>query len=731
MEIKNSFKIWTHIFLTSIALNILLYGFCFESFLSKVVLSVSAVILFLRFFIGKKLERVIVNKYFRSRTIIVSISTISSLIFIMGFIVIVQNFLKEYNSKNFIVKGYVRTALGDPLEGAFVSLSLLDKQIDKVPTEKNGSFTFRIDNNIISSDKFVIKSDWHYLYSVPIEIALKKDEIIEIRMPAGVPPIKISYYLLQKQAIDFFINGKISSNWEQKLSNHPYIVKTNTFENLLSLTQKFSIRRDDIRYLDISSFDKSGRKKYSATFVDNDQNIFFVGNIFDTIDKTLEEREFNYLIESKYNWNIMFNSDNPWADGKPEFSDLPKFQKEVTSSQTKFTKIVKPESFTFWGYSTLNDINFFYRMKNNFYYRSHPYYSNKLELLDYYKYLTQEYSPTDFSIIEIYYETSVCGESFDFVAQLYLPTLKVFIAVVENISVSPIQIDNFSVLESKNTFLRNNDAESEKSNFNSLEYDWFPIKTLKPGERIVIPMKLIYSYDSYFKNIDDSQNQRDTKLVAELREKIVDIDSIAFPIKRYDFVRHKTIRDNDFIINKSTFLRILDNGPATPNEKREFYWGASYDVERIKIDGVSYPFRKFNKKNLIIEDGTVSGCCPFLYTYSGKDQKMKAEGTILYGRIGKANEAIEEKKISQFNGKILIVEKENEISYIDYVCIKIIDKNKNVKILYPNNRKLRFDDNKYLVMRKGDSILIDFMQNEFDDDCLYFIVSKGYYTLVP
>ncbi len=124
--------------------------------------------------------------------------------------------------------------------------------------------------------------------------------------------------------------------------------------------------------------------------------------------------------------------------------------------------------------------------------------------------------------------------------------------------------------------------------------------------------------------------------------------------------------------------------------------------------------------------------CPFVYTYNQSTKSFEKKGTILSNLDTKEKERLLITPIElqgPFDGRILIKEEEPEISYIDYLALKVMDKKKGISILSPKEEHLflKAVDEIYMIMEKGDQIEFQFDIERFKAIEKISLISKGYY----
>jgi hypothetical protein len=145
---------------------------------------------------------------------------------------------------------------------------------------------------------------------------------------------------------------------------------------------------------------------------------------------------------------------------------------------------------------------------------------------------------------------------------------------------------------------------------------------------------------------------------------------------------------------------------------------------------------KFNNKNsfYLVNGIPASGKCPFVHVKINGEYQLVDE--ILRNQVSdKLNRenVLELPHNSIANGKleIKIEEIKDEISFIDNIYIKIGD-----KVIYPSqnslNEKLIKEDNTFLKLNKGESIILNFeIPFAVSGNEKVMLNAKGYYNLLP
>lgn len=121
--------------------------------------------------------------------------------------------------------------------------------------------------------------------------------------------------------------------------------------------------------------------------------------------------------------------------------------------------------------------------------------------------------------------------------------------------------------------------------------------------------------------------------------------------------------------------------------------------------------------------------CPYVYTFDAIQGRWIFDTTIIYRINRKELETTQSRTLKRFDGRVIVREVEQEISYLDQVTVVVIDGLGKPHILLPHLQTLRGADGKYLLLRSGEEIHLTFEGFERIKKPEQFrIVAKGYYA---
>ena len=591
--------------------------------------------------------------------------------------VYVDSVTRAIEAQKVTVEGLVLTAGGDPADNAVVTLSLSRGQ--QVVTAPGGKFTFaKVDIRGEPSKTVRIHARWRtHEAEISADLSGGSPQGLFIKLPPGDPPFRVTYFVLEAHAIDFLLQQKISAKWEEKLGGQPFIVPNEVSATISDLVNNFSEETGYSFY----EIENKGKKSEEDLSESGSGKLFIGGGIGSAIYISDPTELIRSLEDPQQSWRIFY------------------------SKQERSTVI---ESLIFRKFISPRDLNLF----------------EDTPMKKFYKHITKEYMPPDFGHVSIYYladdgcgadDTGIRYAGTHFIGR----SLSLRIAVVENVSNDPISLGNFTVKVNRSDRLRSRQDDSAQLAAQPAEKrELFPQKMLSPGEKIVIPMEMPLSYkkNEFFDYVNETPVNQNIR--SNVASELTKIDQINFPI--YE-------RNSPFTVSARTVENIL-NRPATSFAlNKEYLYGPSMSVESVDVDNVNFPFRQFDPTKLVIKAGDAIGSCPYVYTYSAKDEAWINEGVVLYGVNESRKEKIEEKRLTRFDGRVRIRERDPEDSFIDAVYVKALLPGGGEIILRPEHRAVRSADGQYLKLRQGEEVELKFNLPRGLTATEYVLGVEGYY----
>jgi hypothetical protein len=559
------------------------------------------------------------------------------------------------------IEGVVLTAAGDPADRATVTLLLKRGNQDTVSTLGKFSFT-KLDLSNEGTNSFKIQARLGSREGeAEVDLSKGPPENLVIKLSPGDPPFRVTYFLLERQAIDFLLQGKVDNNWEAKLAGQPFIVPDRVYKSLSGLVNSFSktLGTETPSYGFYKEENGVRTDTQSLPIGETPIKSFFVGTSEGEVvhlDAAVPGL-LNSLLDNNQHWRLFIN---PTTN-----QDLP--------YPLVFRKYVDRSDLTLLSQASVGK---------------------------FYSYITREYMPPDFGYVEISL-SGICSDDPPWYsyAKYVGRLLRLRVAVVENITNEPIKLGRFTLRENDAEGLRSQDqnrAQLEKIPL--AQSGLFPMEMLKPSEKLVIPMEMDLGIDK--------DEERNVLVTAGTRPDLV---SRIRNTGQFFFAVPETVSPGAGVnIPGSTLDDMFRRSDQMVTLDREYVLGPSLMVENLEVDRVEFPFRQFDPSRIVIFEDTATGSCPFVYTYSKQSKTWRNEGVILRARIGQEKESLDEKLLTEFDGRVRIVEKEHEDSFIDSVYLRVTYDNGEEATFYPRNKQLRAADGNRTILRQGDELSLFF-----------------------
>jgi len=566
------------------------------------------------------------------------------------------------------VEGYVLTAGGQPAANAMVTLLTSVKK--EMVTGPDGKFTFtKVDLSREPSKQIKLEATWGQLSTAEtVNFSEGPPGSLRITLPVGAPPFRVRYRFVEGLAIDLLLRGKLDPKWDEALGARKAIIRNAVYSRLQDLTRKFSTKPpgdDEYEYYSINTRsetreDSSVAKRLSGSPV-------FAGDAGRETWAPATKDDLLSITNKKKEWNAEVNPDQA-ATSTPR------------------------DSVFFWRFANRDDVA---RLAAD-------------QTTAFYNYVTTNNMPGDFCLVTL--EQGACA---GWGLNLSMRSLRVRVAVIENISSGPILFENFAVKESSTESLRDRETENSAQAVQaSINKNLYAIEMV-PGERIEIPVELSLAYGVSGEESKQPSPELRNKAAEQLSQTAeFRFESGGEPIK----------------LNATEIVAMLNRPSVNQQLAKEFIFGPSVKIESVKVNGVNYPFREFDSNALAITGESAVGSCPSIYAFDAELDRWVKEGTILDGRVGKLKESMDAKKLKRFDGRLVIKEEDPEVSFIDFLVVRVIALDGREFFLLPDNPKLQFRDGNYLRLRRGDQLMVRFETPPVSLSAVYNAVATGYYV---
>ena len=514
--------------------------------------------------------------------------------------------------------------------------------------------------------------------------------------PYSEPTYRLTYFNLSGLAIEYLLNGKVDKMWEKRLGGQPYIVENVVSKELRSLIESYNCKSDcDMLSLNIETEDSS----YTQEHKDISINTFIGADNGITDTMLFSDLRYNELVKRLCR---SFEA-NP-SDWSMQLSPITQDHERIVNGQIdiNFTGLRKCLN--------KNDFDTFFPRDYN------P--SCSRTARDFYDYICRNGVPQGFLFMSVFY--GGCDDGVGLTYILHPRYLQLHVVVIENISNTSFEIGKINLKINPSLSLRS--RSSEEMMLNQVDPEdaiLFPPRVLAAGERLVIPLAMVFRNDS--ESFGKAKLQTNALSINESNS-IARNEYISF-VAGLGFRSPKKL----FAMKKKAFESILSN-PRPDENKEEFIYGPSARLYSIELNHTTTQVRQYDPKQFVIRNGFHEGSCPYLYVHSKKSNRWINSGHILYGFKSKNLEYTDIKLIDDDIDNIIISEQELETTYIDYINMLLKCTDNSTYVIRPNNDLLDNDDGRYLSLANGESINLNFDRGtRYYNNCDHYLMIKGYY----
>jgi len=502
-----------------------------------------------------------------------------------------------------------------------------------------------------------------------------------IKLSPGDPPFRVTYFLLERQAIDFFLQGKMDKRWEEKLAGQPFIVPNSVYQSLGRLVKNFSESYRQAQPIFAFYKENNGVKNEPQSAATDQPLIgsYFVGSSKGDV-VFLPDKIVPNLLET------IRDSSREW---------------KVFLDPARTESL--PYPLVFRRYINRNDLDWF---------ANEP-------VARFYSFITRDYMPPDFGYIQLRLFGLCTDDPPWYAFARYVGRIvRLRIALVENISDAPIKLGEVGFKEDNTERIHSREAAKSQFENGDLRHEpLFPMEMLKPGEKVAIPIEM---------QLAKNPETNDDLVTAANRPDIY--DAIRTRGQLYFAASDASGPSGGITLPANVLVEMLGRSNQIVNLDRDYVLGPSVEIETLEADKVEFPFRQFDSSRIVIFDEDATGSCPYVYTNSGYSSTWHNEGVILRGNVGPRKEALEEKELDSFDGRILVKEKDPEDTFIDSVFVRAVYADGRQFVAYPRNPILHSTDGRRIRLRQGEEVLLSFEIPDSEKVRKFIFGAVGYYV---
>jgi hypothetical protein len=611
------------------------------------------------------------------------------------------------------VNGRVIDADELPVDDAKVTLETSEHNALGTSFTQRGTFTFsnikpqlaliRAEKGGVTSNASIdLKQNWRD------SITLK----LNMRRPS---PIKRVFFVLKGHAADILVRDKkLPGELETKLGGSITLVNTPVLEELNSLLRKFSsrIREPAELWSDkiiLGTDDRESERREAALKKIEDVQLKRLGksNVLGAFGGN--SVPINMAIDAM-SLPPAFFSGAPWFVGAREIGDS---VQEAESTRISGNRLDVPlQSMSLLKFATKADLALWPSRHTN---------NEKIDLassnqtLRFYDFVSRNGMPANFILLHAYFDE--CAESA--IVSVVLPPLQLRVVVLENVTDKAVELGDFHFRQftpaAEERLIRTQKENSSAiAGATPASAPWYLPRMLSPGEKIVVPLELVF-------NLADSRLMEDitgpeefekpgssaARHYVQMLDAHKNVETVAIVYERRSDDGSKKTRETLFTLPRQKFVEALSGERPQVIRTDSFVYGSSIALEGIDVDGFRHPIEPSNPAYVSYFSGYEEGSCPYVYCQRSTDHKWVKQGAILRGLRSKDREGTRELELYDFDGTLKISEEEEEVSYIDQLFVRG-DSPAGQITLKPNEKWGARKVGHYLVLRKGDFLDITF-----------------------
>lgn len=308
------------------------------------------------------------------------------------------------------------------------------------------------------------------------------------------------------------------------------------------------------------------------------------------------------------------------------------------------------------------------------------------------RYLTRNGLPKNFMLV-----TGHTGAHGGWGFSASVRDLELVIAVIENASSNSITVSHAGIRQVVDYKLRL--PEETGSLFRDVDQRKeliFSPGVLAPGEMVVIPVRIQFSDDHWMqREVDTDYTGRRDEALDLLLENLHRKGSTPISVFNY----------RDALFQKQANLFMPERVPDYPER---FDYGPAWSIDGVYADGSFEKFQPLEERQFLLYAGFEKGSCPIVFTYQPDSDFWTNEGEILIGAIGSDLKRSEEIVLSEYKGRVMIREIENETSFIDQVRLIVTDIHGNRHAFLSDLPELRYNDDIGVRLDIGDNLELEF-----------------------
>jgi hypothetical protein len=553
------------------------------------------------------------------------------------------------------------------------------------------------------------------------------------RLPApvveGPPPLKRTFFTLKGHAVDTFVNEqKLPPELDSAFGGFAPVVATKPMNELIDLMSKFGhVLGETPDRLKMDFGDKRTpemQRREAAMQKIAKSQLQKIATMPTLAAATRPQIQF-----SAFALPVAFFSEGGWTIENDRIEDfLTKGVKRPNRSRLEISIAGFYSNLRLLKYATQEDVEVLRRVTEN---DTNDTFSGAR--MRFYREVCRGGVPPRLIPITVSYD--LCGSST--VVTVDAPTLEMRVVVLENTSNRAVELGqfHFRALDPGKGVLNIRTQAEDKTLLASAPPDseiWYKPRILKPGEKIIVPLELLFKPGRSMFSQSKSDPATDRLRRRACIDKLLadrELQTVAIMYEgKNRFTENPVPLVPLVVLSKQKMVNALLKEPVSASNKEEFVYGPSLVLDAVDVDQSRYMIEPRDPVNVAYFSGFDIGSCPFVYCRPANGNWVK-QGPILSGRSSKAREGTSALDTHVFDGTLRITEEEEETSYIDEIFVRGTLASGESITLRPTDDRVAHKDARYLVLRKGDSVDIKLsVPNGMRTDDLK-VIATGYFEV--
>ena len=254
--------------------------------------------------------------------------------------------------------------------------------------------------------------------------------------------------------------------------------------------------------------------------------------------------------------------------------------------------------------------------------------------------------------------------------------VNVRVAVLENNSGHALSVTGFRGMQNGSIPLRLAGSDDYQLAGKDGTLGWGPAVTLEAGRRLIVPVRIAFSFDDYG---FASPNSGDLALIAkpparaQIQRFLGDFNAkwkkLAFDLSEWSVDQPQA--GKKYAISYSTLAAHANRPWRDPHVKEDFIYGPSYRLTAVDVRSQPITAARGKTQSLNYTTAGGYGSCPFVSVWDGKKALWVEYGRVLIGAVGAGAQRAETYSLPTAPAQIAITEKEAEETHLSQVYLEI------------------------------------------------------------